>query len=188
MLVPWSRWLMHQISQTQQWQDGSHISRCSALRLNITELRSTKHQTDSLGDRSPTMIQTIAMEILMLMKDLSWCKSLPAILSGNSTESHSKGIFWARIWSWRRDTSERMLSWLKNGRRMCPRNPLDEPFPQDGGVQYMPTFETNKAQGEPKSNKEMEQVNHHLLHQRIWLREILGRCHKVPSQRKFTRW
>ncbi len=31
-----------------------------------------------------------------------------------------------------------------------------EPFPQDGGMQYMPTFETYQALGEPKSNKEME--------------------------------
>ena len=31
-----------------------------------------------------------------------------------------------------------------------------EPFPQDGGVQYMPTFEMYQALGELKSNKEME--------------------------------
>ncbi len=31
-----------------------------------------------------------------------------------------------------------------------------EPFPQDGGIQYMPTFKTYEAQGELKSDKEME--------------------------------
>src|SRR5258708_10678955 len=62
-----------------------------SLRLNITKLRSTKYQMDSLGDRSPTTIQTIAMETLTLTKDLSWCKSLPVILSGNFTKKSWQG-------------------------------------------------------------------------------------------------